>query len=111
MPLTTEVLVHVKGKKWKDNKIYKTNWSIIISPSICFTDIDQWIIDTRVTYYVFPQNGWFANFFKSSILTRLCYKIIMYEKLLEMTLSRSEYMMIWSKIYKIFDIFFISARI
>ena len=36
----------------------------ITTPTVCYLDVSEWILDTGATYYVCPKQDWFTSFEK-----------------------------------------------
>ena len=41
-----------------------SDYSLSISPSVCYSDASEWMLDTGSTYHICPRREWFASFEK-----------------------------------------------
>ena len=39
-------------------------FSLSITPLICYSDMSEWLLDTRATYHICPRREWFSSFEK-----------------------------------------------
>jgi len=43
------------------NESNSSTFSLSITPSICYSDASEWLLDTRATYHIYPRREWFSS--------------------------------------------------
>ena len=51
----------VNVAKSDENKFDSSTSSLSITPSICYLDASEWLLDTGATYHICPRREWFSS--------------------------------------------------
>ena len=57
---SSEANIIISDGNFSDSSIY----SLSISPIGCYSEESEWMLDSGVTYHVYPRREWFSNFEK-----------------------------------------------